>query len=444
MPFFKQETHAMKKNYKLLILIFASFTLSVQAQTDVHFMTFNVWQEGTSVPNGLNKIRDVIVKANPDVIGFVEVRNYSGDWTTKIVNALSSAGVTYYRGYAGGDISIISKYPISSSKLIGAVAAFNVNIKGNTIVVAIAHLDYTHYACYLPRGYNGGTPDWNMIDDGNGNPKPVTNVNTVLSYNLTSTRDEEIAAYLNYAASQTAPLILMGDFNEPSCLDWTSKTSAMFDHNGVILPWQSTAALKSAGFTDSYREFFPDEAANPGISWPSYANDVGTTSWTPKSDERDRIDFIFHKGNQIKTKYVALVGPKSSYAKNALTTTFTNKENFIADALPWPSDHKAVFATITFPFSTVDIAENSYINNPVIYPNPAKDNANIHFTLTQPDRISLEIVNELGQTVLKENTGLLNAGEHNYRMDISGLRSGFYICKLMVNDSITSAMILKE
>lgn len=367
-------------NAKVFFLFLLLIVFKTEAQTDVDFMSFNVWQEGTSVPNGLTKIRDVILKADPDIIGFVEVRNYnSQDWTTKIIDQLSASGRKYYRGYAGGDVSLISKYPITASTLTGAgaVSAFDIKINSNTIIVAVAHLDYTHYACYLPRGYNGGTPDWNMIDDGKGNPKPVTDVNAVLSYNLTSTRDEEIAAFIDFAKSKTDPLILMGDFNEPSCLDWISSTTSMFDHNGLVVPWQSTLALKNNDFIDSYREFFPDPAVNPGISWPSYANEVGTTSWTPKSDERDRIDFIFHKGNKIKTKYCSLVGPKSSYAKNVLTTTFTSNDNFIAYDLPWPSDHKAMFATLTFPFTTVNIIDNSFLTNLKVYPNPSQSLFNI-------------------------------------------------------------------
>jgi endonuclease/exonuclease/phosphatase family metal-dependent hydrolase len=434
----------MKQTNKLIFLALLSFTLKMQAQSDIHFMTFNIWQEGTSVPNGLIKIKDVIVKVNPDIVGFAEVRNYSGDWTTKIVDALSTAGVNYYRGYAGGDIALISKYPIVSSTLIGAVAAFYINIKGNMVIVAVAHLDYTRYACYLPRGYNGGTPDWNMIDDGKGNPKPVTDVNTVLSYNMESTRDEEITAYINYAATKSEPLILMGDFNEPSCLDWTAKAATMFDHNGVVIPWQSTFALKNKGFTDAYREFFPDETANPGITWPSYANEVGSTSWTPKSDERDRIDFIFHKGKQLKTKYVALVGPETSYAKNVTTTSFTSKENFIADALPWPSDHKAVFATITFPFTTVGVDESSFMNQLTIYPNPARDHVAVNFTLTDSRAVSIEMIDEIGKVMLKENTCILNGGEHTYSFDMSLFAPGVYICKLNVQGVVKSAMIIKE
>lgn len=424
----------MKKIYRSLFLLLFCFTHNLHAQVDVHFMTFNVWQEGTSVPNGLTKIRDVIVKANPDIIGFTEVRNYNTqDWTTKIVNELSAVGLTYYRGYAGGDISLISKYPILSSQLIGTAAAgFNINIKNNTVIVAITHLDYTYYACYLPRGYNGGTPNWDMIDDGNGNPKPVTNVNTVLAYNLDSERDEQIAAYVNFAKTKSLPLVLMGDFNEPSHLDWTAKTTTLFDHNGLVVPWHSTLTLKNNGFTDAYREFFPDEKLNPGISWPSYAHEKGSTSWTPKSDERDRIDFIFHKGSNIKTKYVALVGPKESYVKNVLSTTYTSNENFIADNLPWPSDHKAVFATLTFPFSTVGVNEQSATAQLILYPNPA--NGKIRVTTDE----------EIEQVWLLDMKGAAHQlTPMNESYDISGFCTGMYLLKVITEKNVfTSKLII--
>lgn len=421
----------MKQIYTLLFMLLC-YTVKLQAQVDVHFMTFNVWQEGTSVPNGLTKIRDVIIKTNPDIIGFTEVRNYNGqDWTTKIVNELSAVGKTYYRGYAGGDISLISKYPIQSSEMIGiAAAGFNINIKNNPVIVAITHLDYTHYACYLPRGYNGGTPDWNMIDDGNGNPKPVTNVNMVLAYNLDSDRDEQIAAYVNFAKTKSLPLVLMGDFNEPSHLDWTAKTTAMFDHNGLVIPWHSTLTLKNNGFTDAYRQFFPDEKLNPGISWPSYAHEKGTTSWTPKSDERDRIDFIFHKGTGIKTKYVALVGPKESYVKNVLSTANTANENFLADNLPWPSDHKAVFATITFPFSTVGMQDETAAPFSV-YPNPAHGKINITNSETIEQAWLIDMKGALYQLDKVANT-----------YDISCFSKGRYVLQLIRKEKVVTSKLI--
>lgn len=316
-------------------------------------MTFNIWQEGTSVENGLDKIRNVLIETNPDIVSFTEVRNYNNeDWTAKILQKLKDKGFDYFGKYIGGDVSLISKYPITASKVIydgeGSIVKFNIKLQSKTIVVAAAHLDYTQYACYLPRGYYGGSPNWNVIKDKKGNKSPVTNVDKIMAYNLKSTRDEQIKAFLSSVKNEINPVIIMGDFNEPSHLDWTEKTANRFDHNGVVINWPTTYKLFKEGFIDAYRNYFPDELTHPGITWPSKAHGKNSTSWTPLSDERDRIDFIFYKGIGVKTTFATLVGPKESYAFNKLVTNYTSKDNFIANTLEWPSDHKAVMVTLEF------------------------------------------------------------------------------------------------
>ena len=344
----------------LLIIVFLLVTNSCDKKTEkeLSFLTFNVWQEGTSVPNGFSQICDVILETNPDIVCFVEVRNYKNeDWTTKIVNALATKNQKYYRGYAGGDVSFISKYPINNGKLVfsntdkGTVANFDVNVDGNIIVVSGVHLDYTYYASNLPRGYNGGDPNWKIINDGNGNPKPITNVDSIQKYGLKSSRDEAISSFLNAVKFETKPVILMGDFNEPSFLDWTEKTKNNFNHHGVVIPWHNTLKLHQNGFVDVFREFYPNELENPGFTWPSATSKKKATSWTPLADERDRVDYIFIKGNKIEIIDVALVGIKETFVYNIKETIDTDKEKFFASNLPWPSDHKAVFAKFLFTFN---------------------------------------------------------------------------------------------
>jgi hypothetical protein len=283
------------------------------------------------------------------------VRNYEDeDWTTKIVKSLEELGQEYYLGYVGGDVSFISKYPLENGKELfnnehrGTVASFDLNINGRIISITGVHLDYTYYACYLPRGYNGGYPNWGIIADGNGKPAPITNVDTVQAYNLKSTRDEAIVSFLESASEKTVPTILMGDFNEPSHLDWTEKTKDMFDHNGLIMPWYNTDQLENHGFIDAFREQYPDEVANPGFTWPSFAHEKESTSWTPLVDERDRIDYIFYKGSELSLVDVALVGPKESYIFNQSESLNVENEKFLASGLSWPSDHKAVLAKFKF------------------------------------------------------------------------------------------------
>jgi len=342
-------------------IIITSLLVIVQSceskiEKELTFLTFNVWQEGTSVPNGFQKICAVILETNPDVVCFTEVRNYKNqDWTTKIIKALARKGQKYFKGYVGGDVSFISKYPLENGKQIfndqGTVVNFNLNVDGNIIIVSGVHLDYTFYASNLPRGYNGGDPNWKMVDDGNGKPLPNKISDSIQAYNLKSTRDEAITSFLNSVKSESKPVVLMGDFNEPSFLDWTENTKNMFDHNGVVIPWRATKKLHQEGFTDTFRTFYPNEITNPGFTWPSYAHEKESTSWTPLADERDRIDYIFFKGNGIKIKAVSIVGPKESYVYNKLETLNTDKEKFEANHLPWPSDHKAIKAKLLFTFN---------------------------------------------------------------------------------------------
>eukprot|EP00567_Pseudictyota_dubia_P013192 CAMPEP_0197437152 /NCGR_PEP_ID=MMETSP1175-20131217/4450_1 /TAXON_ID=1003142 /ORGANISM="Triceratium dubium, Strain CCMP147" /LENGTH=82 /DNA_ID=CAMNT_0042966601 /DNA_START=23 /DNA_END=267 /DNA_ORIENTATION=- len=82
----------------------------------------------------------------------------------------------------------------------------------------------------------------------------------------------------------------MGDFNEPSTLDWTQDTAHLADHNGLVYPWDTTERLKQHGFVDSYRELYPNPKTHPGFSWPAAAQGVGETArktdWIKGADER--------------------------------------------------------------------------------------------------------------------------------------------------------------
>ncbi|MFV8347010.1 endonuclease/exonuclease/phosphatase family protein [Flavobacterium sp. ZB4P13] len=421
------------------------------ANISLKVMQFNVWQEGTSVANGMTYIRDVINSVNPDIVCFSEVRNYTGDWTTKIVNDLAAVGKTYYRGYvAGSDVSIISKYPISLSGpvLAGALVVYNVNVNGTTVVVCPSHLDYTYYATYLPRGYacggSGRYAGWNALSPF----APETGLTAISGQNLGSQRDEQIAAFISYMQTETRPILLLGDFNEPSYLDWTSRQANLYDHHGVVYQWDTTLSLKNNGFTDAYRQVYPDEVLNPGISWPAVATGVGSTSWTPLSDERDRIDYIFYKGAGVTATAAALVGPVGSYAYNLATTAGNGSDIFEASTLPWPSDHKAVVATISIP-ATIPATlreknsekslKNSFLEIKA-YPNPS----NGFITLVSSENASTQImVSDLAGREIFNKTINLTANDQN-RLDLTAFSNGVYFIKVDSQNKTQTIKIIKE
>jgi PKD repeat protein len=407
-------------------------------------MQFNIWHEGTSVPNGLAYIRDVINAVNPDMVCFSEVTNDSGDWTAKIINELAKLGKTYYRGYvAGSDVSLISKYPITSSgPLVGErTVPYAVNVNGSTILVCPSHLDYTYYATYLPRGYacggSGKYAGWNAFSPF----VPETNVSAILNQNLASQRDEQIEAFINYMQTEKRPVLLIGDFNEPSCLDWTAKQANLYDHNGVVLEWPSTLALKNNGFVDAYRQVYPDEVLNPGITWPAVATGVGSTSWASLSDERDRIDYIFYRGDNMMATSASLVGPKACYVKNAATTDGNGEDVFEASTMPWPSDHKAVTATISFSFAPTSV---STINKPKtnirVFPNPTKGQFSL--VSSENEKVSISISSLSGGEVSNKKMDLL--ANQSFLFDIEEAPTGVYILNIVSRDQSQVIKLMKQ
>lgn len=427
--------------------------ITVAARTDsvkeVKFMHLNIWVDASVVANGLTYIRDVVAAVNPDIACFVEVTNQSGDWTTKLVNELAAMGHYYFRGYvSGSDASIISKYPITKTGplLQSTISIFEVDIHGQSIVVGAAHLDYTYYACYLPRGYQcGGSPPyngWNQI--GSPDPQPVTDLSIIAQQNLGSRRDEQIGAFLDYAATETRPMVLMGDFNEPSHQDWTANQAELFDHNGVVFEWTTTKSLTDNDFTDAYRQVYPDEVQNPGITWPSFATGKGNTSWTPKSDDRDRIDYIFYRGEGVEATDAAVVGPQAAYAKSVLTTENNGADKFLADTLPWASDHKGVYASLSIPVK----ADTATASRPImdlsskikVFPNPGFGIFKV--LSTENTTAQVKITNLEGKEVYNQSLKL-DANSLN-SCDISGLQSGVYLMRVETPEGSFTQKIIKK
>jgi endonuclease/exonuclease/phosphatase family metal-dependent hydrolase len=142
-------------------------------------------------------------------------------------------------------------------------------------------------------------------------------------------RGAEIAKVLRQVksiADKGALVFVVGDFNEPSHLDWTDAAAKVGRHP-IKVAYPTSTEMGKAGFNDSYRKIYPDEMKNPGLTWsPKYKLDDPRT-------HPDRIDFVYFKGNGLEVSDVKIVGE--------------NKENADIVVAPYPSDHRAVVATFT-------------------------------------------------------------------------------------------------
>lgn len=108
----------------------------------------------------------------------------------------------------------------------------------------------------------------------------------LVEWEISGTRKEELNTLLSglkpyVAQGDSVPLIIGGDFNIWSHLDWREETAHL--NNGLVVDWWTTSTLEQHGFVDSYRIANPSALSHPGITWDM-----------PGLKDEHRIDYIFH------------------------------------------------------------------------------------------------------------------------------------------------------
>lgn len=311
-------------------------------------LQLNIWMNATKVDGAFESIVREIEKHQPDIVTLSEIFNYDDIlFTYHLCDRLKQKGLSYYT-FDCFDGGIISKYPILENSILDSTTINRavIDLGNQKLAVYAAHLDYTHYACYLPRGYDGVT--WKERD------LPVS-VKEVLAQNDASKRIMQIRCLLRQAERDRkagCQIIIGGDFNEPSCLDWEADTKDLYDHHGFIIPWTTTRLLDESGYKDAYRVMYPSAVTHPGFTWVADNSDakIEELAWAPKADERDRIDFVFYKGEKLFVRDAAILGPKGSILRGKRVEEIS-QDKFIEPISVWPSDHKGVW--IEFEFSGV-------------------------------------------------------------------------------------------
>ncbi|MFC4602092.1 Ig-like domain repeat protein [Rhodococcus kronopolitis] len=314
--------------------------------TEIRVLSFNICLDGTTMFGGLRQVAEIITATRANVVLLAESKNA----TKSLATALTKVGTKFHAASAA-DTGILSQFPISKTAHFDWMNKAVITVGNTEVATYAAHLNYEYYATYLPRGYGPGAESgefsqfgWTKMPGG-----PVTDGATVQRVNVSSGRPQAITNFINDAAREQAKgrsIILGGDFNEPSHLDWTDATKDLFDHNGVVIPWETTRRLEQAGFVDAYRSRYPNPVTHPGFTWPSDnpAKSLSQLTWAPDADERDRIDFVFTDGaSKLQLTEVGIVGPLETVVRNQRVAE-TGQDNFIASPTPWPTDHKTVLA----------------------------------------------------------------------------------------------------
>ncbi|MDI9409144.1 MAG: endonuclease/exonuclease/phosphatase family protein [Candidatus Pacebacteria bacterium] len=209
---------------------------------------------------------------------------------------------------------LFSKYPIGKETPNGS--GVEIMVGGDKIVVYSMNLNDAPYQPYQIMKIEYG--DFPFV---------TTAAEAIKYAKLARGKAFELVAADVKAVSDARAHFVMGDFNEPSHLDWNGAAVAA-KLQPMVVEFPFSKGLADLGFVDSYRSVYPNVVAKPGFTWTT------TTEPSDPTDHHDRIDFIMVGGKNIKITHAAIVGEKSPEADLVVT--------------PWPSDHRATMAKVSW------------------------------------------------------------------------------------------------
>ncbi|KAF3903213.1 hypothetical protein ABW20_dc0102647 [Dactylellina cionopaga] len=269
--------------------------------SQLRVMSFNLWNGGVHVLNYREKQARFLAESNVDIVSLQEA---SGGHTKRLADAF---GWSYWES-SSGDVGILSRYPI--------VAKYGAVNSSAGIRIALGESEVNFWGMHL--GYKPYGPHDFCVKK--------MSVEQVLKHEEESGRTPQIEGILNAMSSQLAeadkvPVIMAGDTNAPSHLDWTERSR----HCGYgDVPWPTSVKPKEAGLVDSFRAVHPDPVTVPGNTWsPLYPAGFNNTA-IGMPEPQDRIDFIYHKGGlavlDSKTLVVGNPKPEGSHRENEWTS----------------------------------------------------------------------------------------------------------------------------
>lgn len=310
--------------------VLASFLLSIAmigvtpsfAETRLTIQSFNIHGG-----DQLDRVAEIIAALGTDIAGIQEVRAESDPCEAdscpptgpSVADALAKKlGFYVYEQKAENSAlwanAILSRYPIGNATKNDL--GVEIDVQGKKIFAFNVHLDDSPYQPYqlmkIPYG-----------------DSPFVDTEAAAIEWARKTRGEAVALLqddLKSAANSDA-VLLFGDFNEPSHLDWTAAAVAA-KLQPIVVAYPTSMEVQKLGFVDTFRAAHPDVVAKPGMTW------TPTTEPNDPADHHDRIDFAYAKAKNLKILEAGIAGEKKPQADQVFDH--------------WPSDHRSTYAKIAF------------------------------------------------------------------------------------------------
>lgn len=259
-------------------------------------LQWNIWHGGKHLgKDGRERIIDLIKQSDADVVTMQE-----GYGSQKMI--AEAIGFNLQTPSPGDNLCLFSRYPvqkIETKKTFNSNPAIVTLPDGKKVYVNACWLRYAYrpeYTCYYAN-YGMDTRKW------------VAEDSILALVDIKRLLEDDLYPYVD----ASIPAIIGGDFNSCSHLDWTHRAAPIhFGYVAEDLP--VSRYMYSEGFKDTFREKNPDELLRG----------EGTYAVIFGQSQTSRVDFIYSKGNGIKT------------VSSKIVRTMPEIDDV------WPGDHAAV------------------------------------------------------------------------------------------------------
>ena len=319
-----------------LLTLFTLFTMTMTAMggasdreddsgDGLRVLVWNVLRGGNKVEQGPEKALAVIRSVEPDIVLLQESYDIDGDRPRLGEWLAGELGWNQYQGQSA-HLCIMTPLELETTFFHHEWHGVGARVKDEQDRAFLAWSIWIDYRAFI--GYE-------LRDN------PEMDDETLLAAETErSGRVKQATALIEHLKKagqleSDLPLLVGGDWNCPSHLDWTTDTARVYrNRRDMDLP--VSLAMREAGFTDTFRALHPNPVQHPGITWsPMFRGPAPGEEGTAQSFER--IDRLYLKN------------PTDATGRWSLRPTSTRVLPLVweDDAVPsaqrdFPSDHGAL------------------------------------------------------------------------------------------------------
>ena len=288
-------------------------------------MVWNVLHGANDVTHGAEKTLKIIREVNPDIVLLQESYDIDGERPKLGEWLASELGWNQYQGEST-HLCVLTPLELETTFFHHAwhgVGAKIRDLEGREFLAWSIWIDYRAYITYALRE-NPAITDEELLDLERVGSNRLNQATAIIEHLRESGQLEA-----------DIPLLVGGDWNCPSHLDWTVDTTRVYKRRRA-LPLPVSLAMSSAGFTDTFRMLHPSPVQHPGITW--------SPMFRFKGEGEEQVDQCFDRIDRLYLKNPLPHGTHwelRPVSGHVLPTVWEDESIPVVDR-EFPSDHGAL------------------------------------------------------------------------------------------------------